>query len=158
MTVRSAPLFVLLLAAGCTCGEPCNPDTDVPRCEGNTVVSCPQPGVDQIVGANRWVRRDCEDARVCVVADGDAFCALSAEPNGLCDGGAQRACEDSEHQLGCQDGFATYRFDCLRCDVTDAGAECTGGPSSRCTTDADCAATLTCSSLGYCGGRRDGGR
>lgn len=148
------PLLLSLLAAaivsGCNCGgEPCDPNTDVSRCEANVLVSCPQPGVDQIFGANQWRRHSCDTGESCVEAAGAAFCALSDQPEAACDGGSEKVCESGTSQLACESGYAIYRFPCRTCSPTDAGVSCEGGPSTKCTADAECASGLRCSN-GYC--------
>ena len=158
------PAFLLLIlsiavsgaVAGCSCGDPCDPNTDVAHCEDNVVATCPHPGVDQILGTNRWIRQECTDARRCVAEGGQAFCALSTQPHPACDGGVSSGCEDADTELACQQGFATYRFECLRCESSDAGTNCVGGPAARCTSDGECASG-NCGSAGFCLARRDAG-
>lgn len=157
MKIALAFLSLSLCLCACTCGDPCDPDTEVPRCEeGNVVATCPQPGVDQIVGANRWIRKACTAGEQCISSGGLAFCAISTEPNGACDGGVSQACEDVDTFLYCTEGFATARYDCLRCDSNDAGVTCVGGPSARCAGSTDCASG-NCGSNGFCR-KADGGR
>ncbi|MFL5322238.1 MAG: hypothetical protein ACJ790_21455 [Myxococcaceae bacterium] len=143
--------------SGCSCGDPCDPNTDIAHCDGNTVVSCPPPGVDAIVGTNRWSRTDCGAHQSCIGLSTEAFCALSTTPDPSCDGGVEAACENDHTQLDCRSGFATYRLDCLSCTNGDAGVNCAGGPSKPCTSNAGCAPSLECDSDGFCTGKSDGG-
>jgi hypothetical protein len=147
--MRFLALVLLSSLAGCTCGDPCVPATDAPKCEGNVLTTCPPPGVDQLVGANRWIRKDC-GSKVCVASGATALCALSAQADPACAGGVDQACESTTSTLYCSSGFATYRFPCLLCEQTDAGTSCRGGPSESCTSNAQCAAELACSPRGFC--------
>ncbi len=154
LLLLGASAFITL--SGCNCGDPCDPDVDPPFCDGNTAVSCPQPGVDQLFGANRWRHEAC-GPKVCVMPDGGGpFCALSAEPNPLCADGVTRACGSGTVEVRCTRGFPTHHFDCLQCESTDEGANCIGGPSARCDAGTQCASGA-CSALGYCSAPADGG-
>jgi hypothetical protein len=154
------PFFLIFAAAALSaaCGDPCDPKADVSRCDGNVAVSCPEPGVDQLVGANRWVRHQCEGSTVCVTAGASAFCALSSELSPPCADAGSSVCESATSHLYCHAGFATSRFPCLSCEKTDAGSpQCNGGPSSRCTVNSECAPQLSCNARGFCSTATDGG-
>jgi hypothetical protein len=143
-----APLVML------GCRPKCNPDTDKPHCESSVLMTCPQPGVDQLVGANEWVSSDCASKQqVCVEASGTALCALSASPSAHCPDGGAEACDGNVH-VYCSQGFETSRFTCLTCSATTDGGPvtCAGGPGSPCTHDSDCASPMVCSS-GFCAGK-----
>ena len=137
-TVRATGLLLVLLAvAGCR--DECDATTFAPTCEGNVLVSCPTPGVDQVVPV-RIRRTDCE-AKFCVASPG--ICALSSSPEPLCADAGSGAC-DGNTLVRCNGGFATERAACLTCD---AGV-CEGGFGARCTGDSDCAPELTCADGG----------
>jgi len=150
---RSVPLILTLLVVALACAacrDQCDPDQFTQRCDGNTAVTCPEPGVDQLVPV-KIAHTDC-GPDTCVVSQGAAFCALSSSPDPVCpsDGGGA-ACDGSDAKVYCTQGFATARFPCLSCAPTDAGlADCQGGPASACTGAADCAQALRCSDRGFC--------
>lgn len=155
--MRSTLLIAISFAAltQLACRPKCNPNTDVPHCEGSVLMTCPQPGVDQLVGANQWVSRNCsDDQKVCVESSGTAFCALSATPSQSCPDGGSEAC-DASTEVFCEQGFETARFDCLSCSAPSDGGpvDCAGGPGATCSHDVDCRAPLVCQS-GFCEGAR----
>jgi len=145
---RLAALAALLLAPACK--DECTPSTDLPFCDGNTVVLCPAPGVDQVV-PNKWRRRDCLEEQTCVQdsVNKTAFCALAASPNALCTASRKAACEPEGNMIYCLNGYATSRFPCKTCVSTDTGVDCQGGISTKCTAQTDCALVYTCAQ-GYC--------
>lgn len=146
-------LLSALLCAIAGCKDECNAADFPARCEENVLVTCPTPGVDQLVPV-RISRRDC-GASFCVSLDAGALCAMSQDPSELCGGQVRGACDGAEAFVYCSQGFVTYRNPCRACVATDAGAECQGGPSSRCVDTADCAQGLTCRDAGvssYCFG------
>lgn len=152
--LRTSILFAVLAASLAGCRDECDPATDAPSCDGNVAVTCPEPGVDQLVPI-RWSHRDCGE-KVCVMAGGSAFCALSGEPNAAC-GDQESACENPESRIYCTQGYVTWRGECRTCSADDAGYPiCEGGASWKCTSDADCVSSLHCNSYGYCVGG-DGG-
>ena len=79
--VRVAGALALLCGLLTGCGDPCDPNKDVGRCEGNTTFNCPQPGVDQVVGANRWVSRACPRTFLPLAADSSSIFSFSNTPN-----------------------------------------------------------------------------
>jgi hypothetical protein len=111
-----------LIAVGClvSCRKPCHPTHDRSRCEGNTMVTCPKPGVDQMFGANQWVRVPCKAPSVCVDNAGDVFCAVSNHPSAACPDGEGVTC-DGKDLVVCHAGFETFRGPCLSCTRGDAG-------------------------------------
>lgn len=149
----SVLLLLVVAAAAAGCRPKCDPKTDRAHCEANTLMSCPEPGVDQLVGANQWVSHDCAPERVCVEASGTAFCALSAQPSASCPDGGREACDSTTH-VYCEEGFETARFSCLSCQApSDGGSvDCAGGPGDTCTQDSQCAAPLVCDA-GFCRGQ-----
>ncbi|MBS2031076.1 MAG: hypothetical protein JST54_24455 [Deltaproteobacteria bacterium] len=150
--VLSAALAAMLTG----CGDQCDPKTFAARCDGNKAVTCPEPGVDQVV-PNHSTTVDCGSG-ACVMSGGTAFCALSSTADPACDGGSGNACESNTNEVFCELGFATAHFPCLSCGPDDAGAtNCHGGPSSTCSVAADCAPGLHCTSTGFCEGGGDGG-
>ncbi len=154
--MRLAPTVVIALAvllAGCK--DECVPSTDLPFCDGNTVVLCPEPGVDQVV-PNQWRRRDCLTEQTCVQDDAHktAFCALAASPNALCASDRKAACESETSMVYCLNGWATSRFQCRKCLPADLSVECQGGLSWKCTTLEDCATGLVCAQ-GFCANPAD---
>ena len=136
-------LAVVLCASSCR--DECDWNTFEVTCEGNTLVSCPAPGVDQIVPV-RIRRQDCED-KFCVASA--KVCALSSSPEPLCADAGTQACETPTSRLYCSSGFATSRTPCRTCD----GGTCEGGPSARCSGDSDCATELRCGDAGFCRNR-----
>ena len=144
-------ILVALLGAAAGCQDECSADDFPAHCEGNVRVTCPTPGVDQLVPV-RISRKDC-GASFCIALDAGAFCALSQEPSALCGDQVRGACDGTEAFVYCSLGFATYRAPCRACVSTDAGVECQGGPSTRCVATTDCAQGLTCRDAGtasYC--------
>lgn len=131
------------------CGERCDPATAEAYCDGAAVVSCPEPGVDQLVGANRWVRRDCLEGQVCVEAGlGAALCALDDQPDPLCaDRGT--ACADGATQLYCSFGYATGTQECLACVDDGSTSTCEGGFGADCASGDDCVSG-DCNDQGHC--------
>lgn len=147
MSLRNWLLIPAMIAAALAgasgCGTRCTAATDTPHCDGNTLVSCPTPGVDQFT-PTVLQHKDCED-KFCVARGGQGSCALSATPAPACNGGSAEVCESATSRFRCAAGFALARDPCLACDVQpDAGAACPGGPASACSRDADCAPGLTC--------------
>ena len=69
-------LSVSLAAMLVGCADQCDPKTFAARCDGNKAVTCPEPGVDQVV-PNHSTTVDCGSG-ACVATGGTAFCALSA--------------------------------------------------------------------------------
>jgi hypothetical protein len=145
--IRLLPL-ALAVALFTGCADECKHADFAAHCEGNTAVTCPEPGVDQLVPV-KISNVDC-GASTCVTVGNDAFCALSSTPSAGCaDAGA--VCSDATTKDFCNQGFAVTRFPCLRCDTTDAGAvDCSGGPGDACTGASGCAAGLHCSGRGLC--------
>jgi hypothetical protein len=142
MSLRPWLLLAAALAAA-GCGTRCTPSTDVPHCDGNTLISCPTPGVDQFT-PTVLQHEDCKD-HVCVVAGGRGLCALSATPAPACDGGSVEVCESATSRFRCAAGVALDRDPCRSGAVEpDAGVQCVGGPATACTQSADCAPGLTC--------------
>ena len=139
------PLLAVVLLAGCK--DECVAADFPPRCDGNVLVTCPIPGVDQMVPV-RILHTDC-GARLCTPSGGSASCTLSSSPSPACDGGMRAACEGPTGEVQCWQGFATDRKDCRACVVTDAGSDCQGGLSAVCQAEADCLAGLTCWDGGY---------
>lgn len=143
MGTRLLLLSVVLLGA---CKDECDWQTAPGRCEANAAVTCPEPGVDQLVPV-RWATKPC-GAGACVTAGTTAFCALDASVSPWCDGGSAPAC-DGRALVRCTLGFETAREPCLACDA----GWCEGGPLARCVGDVDCAPELRCGDAGagqYC--------
>lgn len=138
MRISMVVVAVLALAG---CRDECDPNAFDAGCEGNVLVFCPTPGVDQVVPI-RIRRQDCGDA-VCVASA--QVCALSGTPEPACADAGYRACESATSSLYCSDGYATSRSPCKSC----SGATCEGGPSAVCTVDSDCATELQCRDGGY---------
>jgi hypothetical protein len=144
--------LVVLLAAGCVagCRKPCNPAVDRSRCEGNTMVTCPKPGVDQMFGANQWVRAPCEAPSVCVDRAGDVFCGLSSHPSPACPDGGGLSCDGTDLVV-CHADIEVFRGPCLSCTPSATGGPvCRGGADSPCKTNADCAAPMWTCKAGQC--------
>ena len=132
------------------CRKSCDPAHDRGHCEGNTMVTCPTPGVDQMIGANQWVRQSCETPNVCVDRAGDVFCALSSRASAACSDGGSETC-DGTNIVVCHADLEVFRGPCLSCSVTDGGApECRGGADSPCKTSGDCAAPMWTCKEGLC--------
>lgn len=116
------------------------------------LVTCPEPGVDQIVPI-RFSRIDC-GSRVCVTSGSRGLCALSPDPSPLCADAGASVCESDTSRVRCGAGFITARDECLHCFVPDGGngsyVTCEGGPASLCSDDSDCVPSLTCSPDGFC--------
>lgn len=144
--MRSLLALVSLLVLVAGCRDECTADTFPPRCDGNVLVTCPVPGVDQLVPV-RISHEDC-GASTCVAVDAGATCALDPAPSPLCAPGNEAACESAQALVRCELGFVTSRDPCRVCTTTDAGVTCAGGPSSRCATSADCATGLSCHDAG----------
>jgi hypothetical protein len=155
--VRLLPIIAMsLFTSGLICtADPCDPDTDKARCEGNTIVSCPQPGPDQIV-ADHWVRRDCGEDEVCVVSEnGVGLCALSEDPDPRCEGRESAACDDTT-QVYCSEGFATGEQTCFSCvELDEDNVECQGGFGHNCSANTECVSG-TCNDQGHCTVPNDG--
>lgn len=140
--------LALSLAA---CGEKCDPAADLPYCDGAAVVSCPEPGVDQLVGTDRWKRHDCLSSQVCVEPEaGIALCVAEAEPSPLCAGEPSSACESSTSLVYCSRGYVTGRAECLACVAATGYADCQGGFGAPCASAADCVAGRECNDQGHC--------
>jgi hypothetical protein len=142
---RTAILLAVASALASACGRDCDPAVDRPYCDGDVVVSCPKPGVDQLVGTDRWVRRDCLADQLCVSPEpGVAFCAAESSPSALCEGNRPRACESSESMVRCHHGYVTGRDSCTSCIQSETSAVCEGGFGSSCTKDSDCGSSYVC--------------
>lgn len=145
-SMRAHLAVVLMLVGASGCKDECSAETFPPRCEGNVLVTCPVPGVDQMVPV-RISRKDCA-ASTCVSVDAGAVCALDPTPSPLCASDAWSACEAAQSRVSCSLGFVTRRDPCRLCSTTDAGVDCAGGPSTRCASSADCATGLSCRDAG----------
>jgi hypothetical protein len=148
--MRASLLVVSLSLCLHGCVDRCDPDSDVDRCEGNTIVSCPQPGPDQLV-PDHWTSRECGEEQVCVLVEsGTALCAIDDAPDPRCEGAPSSVCADATTQLYCSLGYATGTQDCFSCTEEEGeSAACAGGFGSACASGADCVSGA-CNPQGHC--------
>ncbi|HCF59700.1 MAG TPA: hypothetical protein DFS52_17110 [Myxococcales bacterium] len=143
--MRTAFLVAMAWGIASGCGKDCDPAVDRPYCDGNVVVSCPEPGVDQLVGTDRWVSRACLADQVCISPEpGGAFCAAETSPSALCEGDRPRACESSEAMVWCSRGYVTGRDTCTSCIRSQTSAVCEGGFGRPCSENSDCGRSHVC--------------
>lgn len=153
-SLSAAPFALAILGlagAAAGCGEKCDPAVDRPYCDGAVVVSCPEPGVDQLVGTDRWKRRDCLEDQFCIEPEaGVAICVAETEPSPVCAGERSSGCESATSQVYCSRGYVTGRQDCLSCVEEATYADCEGGFGASCSSSADCVTGRACNDQGHC--------
>lgn len=114
----AATLFTAIPGCGdedCRSGEQ--------RCDGQFVSTCQTISCHACLIAptvNRWVSQECPEA--CVEDKGQAFCALSSEPDSRCHAGSSGLLCAGSELVSCRSEFLTAARDCdVACIAPSAG-------------------------------------